>query len=343
MNAKDAAAEVLRQAGRPLHYREITERILEQGLWATTGKTPAATVNAQLAVDIKTLGPASRFVRAGRGQFALNPNATPDQPPAESPPPTGPAKEGSEAGRLSFLDSAEQVLRESGSREPLHYRSITEQALQQGLIRSEGRTPEATMYAGILTEIRRRETRGEPPRFVKHGRGKVGLAAWQPTGITRLIEDNNREVRQTLLDRARAVPPAEFESLVAELLAAIGFEDTNVTSTSKDGGIDVRGTLLAAGAVHIRMAVQAKRWKHNIQAPVVQQVRGSLGAHEQGLIITTSDFSNGAKTEATRPDAAPVALINGQQLAALLAEHQIGAQTTTHDLHTLHDTTNTDP
>jgi hypothetical protein len=29
-------------------------------------------------------------------------------------------------------------------------------------------------------------------------------------------------------------------------------------------------------------------------APVVQLVRGSLGAHEQGLIITTSDFSAGA-------------------------------------------------
>jgi restriction system protein len=35
-----------------------------------------------------------------------------------------------------------------------------------------------------------------------------------------------------------------------------------------------------------------------VQAPVVQQVRGSLGAHEQGLIITTSDFSTGARSEA---------------------------------------------
>jgi len=36
------------------------------------------------------------------------------------------------------------------------------------------------------------------------------------------------------------------------------------------------------------MAGQVKRWKRNVQAPMVRQVRGSLGTHEQGLIITTS-------------------------------------------------------
>ena len=65
---------------------------------------------------------------------------------------------------------------------------------------------------------------------------------------------------------------------------------------------------------------------------MVQQVRGSLGAHEQGLIITTSDFSPGAKKEALRPDAVPVALMNGQELVALLVEHKIGV---TLQIHTL--------
>ena len=71
------------------------------------------------------------------------------------------------------------------------------------------------------------------------------------------------------------------------------------------------------------MALQAKKWKNNLQSPVVQQVRGSLGAHEQGMIITTSDFSKGAQKEAARADAIPVALVNGQQLVELLIEHQV--------------------
>ena len=115
----------------------------------------------------------------------------------------------------------------------------------------------------------------------------------------------------------------------------MGFEDVTVTNVSGDGGIDVRGVLVVGDAIRIRMAVQAKRWKSNVLAPVVQQVRGSLGAHEQGLIITTSDFSSGAKKEAQRSDAAPVALIGGEQLAGLLEEHEIGARMTSYDLYTL--------
>ncbi len=74
--------------------------------------------------------------------------------------------------------------------------------------------------------------------------------------------------------------------------------------------------------------MQVKRWRQNIQSPVVQQVRGSLGAHEQGLIITTSDFSKGARDEAERADATPVALMNGEQLVALLVESEIGVRRT---------------
>jgi restriction system protein len=80
------------------------------------------------------------------------------------------------------------------------------------------------------------------------------------------------------------------------------------------------------------MAVQVKRWKQNVQAPTVQQVRGSLGAHEQGLIITTSDFSTGARDEAERLDATPVGLMNGEQFVNLLVKYDIGVHRSTHDL-----------
>ena len=66
--------------------------------------------------------------------------------------------------------------------------------------------------------------------------------------------------------------------------------------------------------------------------PLGHRVRGSLGAHEQGLIITTSDFGKGARTEAERPDAVPVALMNGEQLVKLLVENDIGIRRTATDL-----------
>ena len=327
---------VLQEAEGPLHYRELTRRMLERGLWSTRGETPWNTVNARLATDIRDRGLASQFVRTAPGHFALNSVPTEESPVAERPRiPRTNEDEGTTV--LSFTDAAEQILLQSLSREPLHYSTITELALDQGLIRTEGRTPSATMYSVILSEIRRHEARGESPRFVQHGRGLVGLTIWLPVGVAALIEENNQEVRQKLLGHARSVPPASFEVLVGELLAAMGFEDIEVTNVSADGGIDVRGTLVMGEAMQVRMAVQAKRWKNNVPAPVVQQLRGSLGAHEQGLIITTSDFSRGAKGEATRSDAAPVALMNGEQFAALLAKHEIGAHVQRYDFLTLND------
>ena len=242
---------------------------------------------------------------------------------------------GEEAESLPFTDAAERVLKQSTDHQPLHYSEITKRALKRGLISTKGRTPAATMNSGIVTEIRRNKAPGDSPRFVRHGPGLFGLAAWLPVGVAQLIEEKNREVRQSLLDRARTASPADFENLVGELLVAMGFADVEVTNSSGDGGIDVFGTLVVGDAVRIRMAVQAKRWKRNVQKPVVQQLRGSLGAHEQGLIITTSDFSLGAKEDAKRPDAAPVALMSGEQLAALLARHQIGARVTSYELYTL--------
>jgi len=65
---------------------------------------------------------------------------------------------------------------------------------------------------------------------------------------------------------------------------------------------------------------------------VVQQVRGSLSTHEQGLIITTSDFSAGAYEEAKQPDKIPVALMNGEQLVTLLIENDISIHRISYDL-----------
>jgi restriction system protein len=267
-------------------------------------------------------------VRTGRGVFALN--------DGKQKPYTGKlAKKKSRArGRepLSFTDAAEHVLKLHGDRKPMHYRDVTAKALKLGLVETKGRTPHATLYAQVLSEIKRRERRGEQARFMKLGKGYIALSEWRGRGLAFQIEQQNRDVRKRLLKRVKTMDPAEFEELVARLLAALGFESVEVTCRSGDGGIDVRGTLAVGEVIRTRLAVQVKRWKQNVRAPVIQQVRGSLGAHEQGLIITTSDFSRGARDEAERLDATPVGLMNGEQLVNLLVENDIGVRRSAHDL-----------
>jgi len=335
MNMLKAIEEVLKSAQKPLSCEEIADRLIKGGLWKTSGKTPAATVGARLYTDIKKKGEASLFIKTSPQTFALRDSIKElsKKEPAPAPPIAEP-KPASGSGGLSFTDCAVKVLKQFGGKKPMHYKEITEKALENGWLVTGGKTPEASMYAQVITEIKRKQKRGEHSRFVQHGRGIVGLSEWVGYGVALQIEKQNHLVRKALRDRLLALKPAEFESIVSLLLAEMGLEMVEVTKFSGDGGIDVRGILVVGDVIRIKMAIQVKRWKigNNIQAPVVQQVRGSLGAHEHGLIITTSNFSEGAKMEATQPDKTAIALMDGEQLVKLLMEHGIGVHRSTPDL-----------
>lgn len=70
MQFKDAAYEVLKKEGKPLHYREIASRALALGILETEGETPGSTMGALLYTD--TLKADSRFTRGEvKGTFSL--------------------------------------------------------------------------------------------------------------------------------------------------------------------------------------------------------------------------------------------------------------------------------
>jgi len=71
---KSAALKVLSEAKKPLHYKEITQIALESEILKTNGKTPAASMNAQLITEINSRGAKSDFVKTAPATFALNPN-----------------------------------------------------------------------------------------------------------------------------------------------------------------------------------------------------------------------------------------------------------------------------
>ena len=72
---KDIAYQILKEAGKPLHSKEITKIALEKGLM-TTGKTPEATMYAVLIVDINSKKEKSLFVKTVPSVFGLNESFT---------------------------------------------------------------------------------------------------------------------------------------------------------------------------------------------------------------------------------------------------------------------------
>jgi hypothetical protein len=73
---RQAIERVLRASATPLHYNEITQRIIGDGLRKSLGATPAATVNAHISASIKKDGAQSPYIRVAKGTFALAKSAT---------------------------------------------------------------------------------------------------------------------------------------------------------------------------------------------------------------------------------------------------------------------------
>ncbi len=68
---KQAAVRVLQEAKTPLHIKEITRRAIKAGYLVTDGKTPEATMNALLIVDVNKNGEKSIFEKVAPSTFKL--------------------------------------------------------------------------------------------------------------------------------------------------------------------------------------------------------------------------------------------------------------------------------
>jgi restriction system protein len=131
-----------------------------------------------------------------------------------------------------------------------------------------------------------------------------------------------------VLETVKKASPAFFEELVVDLLVAMGYggsvEDAGkAVGKSGDGGIDgiIKEDKLGLDVVY----VQAKRWSNSVGRPVVQAFAGSLEGvrARKGVLITTSYFSQDALDYIHKIEKR-IVLIDGQQLADLMIEHDVG-------------------
>lgn len=81
---RDAITKVLEGESDPVHYAEIAEKIVAQGLKTQVGATPAASVAAELSTSLKQDGDASPFERVSRGYYRLRGTAAAPDAGAEA-------------------------------------------------------------------------------------------------------------------------------------------------------------------------------------------------------------------------------------------------------------------
>jgi restriction system protein len=173
-------------------------------------------------------------------------------------------------------------------------------------------------------------------RLVALATGLTSSAKLQESKIDleQAIRNAKRETSHSLAEAIAEMDPIAFEWLVRAVLAELGYVNIVVTKPCDDGGVDLRARLVAKGVTSIETAVQVKRTA-SVGRPVVQNLRGSLTAHESGLLVTSGHFSVGAEAEAHEPTKVPIALVNGSKLVELLLEIGIGARQQTFKVYTL--------
>jgi restriction system protein len=138
-----------------------------------------------------------------------------------------------------------------------------------------------------------------------------------------------QNLAQEILERIKNSPPKFFESLVIDLLIAMGYGGSRKDAGQAigqvgDGGIDgiIKEDKLGLDAIYL----QAKRWEGTVSRPVVQGFAGALIGRKarKGILITTSNFSQQAIDYANSIDNLKIILIDGEQLAQLMIDHDVG-------------------
>jgi restriction system protein len=139
------------------------------------------------------------------------------------------------------------------------------------------------------------------------------------------IEEYNKKQRTHLKEKLSKIDPYKFEYIVKTLLEQMGYENVVVTKQSGDQGVDVVGEI-QSGISLVKEVIQVKRHKANITRPVIDQLRGALVYQRaiRGTVITTGNFSKGCDEAANYPGAAPITLMDGDNLIDNLIKYQIG-------------------
>src|SRR6267142_1555318 len=314
MTFTEAAVEVLRRAGKPLHYQEIAEVALRDNLLSHVGQDPEITMGQRLAAMAKREDDRKVVAVLPEGTFALIEWAVPQEALVEAvAPPTQPEASG-------------EPLYRPREREP---RAIHAQARRR---LAELQAEHEEGYEGVEAERRRQDQgRKGQRRFPPPAEVVFEALAERQSGVP--LSDLAAELlRKQLLSDALV---RDLPSLVAALLednrrrteagrkpafivdgerVTLGMRDVRVAKRSKEGPLYLARQ--RRGVSDLRVAVKLVRGAREIGRADVQELRKDLAHYsaQMGLVLAPGEAGRDARSEASAAGQAPVALYAGEAL-----------------------------
>lgn len=131
------------------------------------------------------------------------------------------------------------------------------------------------------------------------------------------FENNINAIKAQLLK----LSADEFEMFVSYILQSLGFEPTQSTGKTGDGGVDFEGNLDVLSVANIKLQVQVKRYENStIGEKQIREFRGALKTGYQGTFITLSDFNKKAIESSDDKQRTQINLIDGKRLIEIFIE-----------------------
>lgn len=152
-------------------------------------------------------------------------------------------------------------------------------------------------------------------------------AALTKGNINDWFDEQREQTKDELLARMAKINHYRFEELMVHLFAVMGYKGDNgqiqVTKRSKDGGID--GVLSQDPLGFQKVYIQVKHYRASdiVQQHAIMEFGTAMKIKHasQGVFITTSSFTRGAKEMA---DQLGIILVDGDQLTDLMIEYRAG-------------------
>ncbi|MCY4023862.1 MAG: restriction endonuclease [Anaerolineaceae bacterium] len=136
----------------------------------------------------------------------------------------------------------------------------------------------------------------------------------------------NEQLSDELLSEILGRSPEFFERLIMDVMSAMGYGRGEHTGRSGDGGID--GVIDEDKLGLEKIYLQAKRYElgKKVSSPAIRGFIGSMASHgaNKGVFITTSEFTDAARNDAGKNPHYRLVLIDGQELARLMIEYDVG-------------------
>lgn len=238
-------------------------------------------------------------------------------------PDNAPADVNADVAPDSLADIAQAILEEAANGKPLHYRTITAKASESGRLVSNSKTPAVSLYAEIITEIKQRTRKGEQQRFLRFKNGYVGLAKWNDNAIAYQLQKHNQAVQDEAIKRLRQLNNDAFEAFLTRFLAEAGFENITLQYDRDNDAFNATATLVSANVVKLPVVIRILKYLKTVDVNTVKDFQATIPANHQGILITTSDFS-----EAALAAAPALAFMNAAQIANLMVEYAVGIKKT---------------